>query len=94
MQRQQEETTKAVERLEKNVENTKSRRRSSVEDEHVDRMARDLDHQLSRTVNQIGREYDRNYYYMGQRFAEGDSKSHFRCSTSSISKVADGAIKS
>ena len=94
MQRQQEETTKAVERLEKNVESTKSRRRSSVEDEHVDRMGRDLDHQLSRTANQISREYDRNYYYMGQRFAEGDSMSHFRCSTGSISIVTNNTVKS
>lgn len=83
MQRQQEETTKAVERLEKNVESTRPRPRRASSDEHVERMARDLDHQLVRSANQIGREYDRDYYHMGQRFAEGDSKI-IPCSSSAI----------
>lgn len=74
MQHQQEETTKTVERLEKNVGSTRSRPGRVSSDEYVERMARDLDHQLARSVNQIGREYNRNYYYTGQRFAEGDGK--------------------
>lgn len=76
MQRQQQETHQVVERLEKEVESGRGRhsRSRSHEEEHVDRMARDLDHQLARSATQIGREYDKNYYYMGQRFAEGDGK--------------------
>lgn len=34
-----------------------------------------LDQQLGLCANQIEQEYDRNYYYLGQRFAQGDCKS-------------------
>ena len=52
------------------------RQKEEVEDnKNVHRLADSLDQQLGFSANQIGQEYDRNYYYLGQRFAQGDCKS-------------------
>jgi hypothetical protein len=41
----------------------------------VHQLARSLDQQLGLSADEIGQEYYRNYYYLGQQFAQGDRKS-------------------
>jgi hypothetical protein len=45
-----------------------------VENNKQVQLAHSLDQQLGLSANQIGQEYDRSYYYLGQRFAQGDRK--------------------